>query len=360
MSDYEMEQRTLLYRDEISRAEIENIVRQRHLKIPLSTGGNVIQALWTSGQDNSGSGRNQINRKTRNKNSSSNRRDSSNSSNRGNSSHSCNNSNNSNNSSNSSNSSNIPQSAYDLVRAKCIRCLEPGHRWRECTAYVLPVVGTTGNRQNKHIENVSWLASVLLGTSVGSSKENPSKNTADKWVVDSGATYHMTRSADMMHGIRPTSDKVRISDSRVIDIVGYGTLTVVFPGSLTVKLLDVTYVPALSCNLFSLMAARRRGVGFRTAESGMCISLFDGRLRFEGDGSSYSGFSCRIEPNDDCCVLLPNVPPNVTPNSLAETPHPPVNHGDVERDLPQTFPFVFVAPDSDGSSENAVDAVREF
>ena len=170
----------------------------------------------------------------------------------------------------------------------------------------------------------------------------------------------MTRSADMMHGIRPTSDKVRISDSRVIDIVGYGTLTVVFPGSLTVKLLDVTYVPALSCNLFSLMAARRRGVGFRTAESGMCISLFDGRLRFEGDGSSYSGFSCRIEPNDDCCVLVPNVPPNVTPNSLAETPHPPVNHGDVERDLPQTFPFVFVAPDSDGSSENAVDAVREF
>ena len=31
-SDYEMERRTLLHRDEISRAEIENIVRQRHLE----------------------------------------------------------------------------------------------------------------------------------------------------------------------------------------------------------------------------------------------------------------------------------------------------------------------------------------
>ena len=132
-SDYEMEQRALLYRDEISRVEIENIVRQRHLRLPVSTGGNVDQALWTSGQDNGGSGRNRNKRKPRNSNNST-RRDSSNSSNSSDSSRSFNNSNNSNNSSNSSNSSNIPQSAYDLVRGKCIRCSEPGHRWRECTA----------------------------------------------------------------------------------------------------------------------------------------------------------------------------------------------------------------------------------
>ncbi|CAN0005296.1 unnamed protein product, partial [Laminaria digitata] len=78
-----------------------------------------------------------------------------------------------------------------------------------------------------------------------------SKDTAEKWVADTGATYHMTRSAD----------KVSVGDSRMIDIVGYGTLTVVFPGNLTVKLSDVAYVPDLSCNLFSLMAAHRRGVG---------------------------------------------------------------------------------------------------
>ena len=90
----------------------------------------------------------------------------------------------------------------------------------------------------------------------------------------------------------------------------------------------------------------------------MCISLFDGRLRFEGDGSSYSGFGCRIEPDDDCCVPPPNVPPDVTPNPLSVTPNPPVNHVDVERDFPQTFSLI--APDGDGSSENAVDAVKEF
>ena len=235
-SDYEMKQRSLLYRDEINRAKIENIVRQRHLGLPVSTGGNVGQALWTNGEDNGGSGRNRNNRKTRNSNNSSNRRDRNNSingsdrnnsSNNSNGSNGSNNSSNNNNSSNSSNSSNIPQSAYsnisnnssnnsnssnipqspyDIVRGKCIRCLKPGHRWQERIAYVPPVVGTTGNGQYKASENVCCLASVLLGTSDGSSKENTDKNTARTWVADISATYHMTRSVDMMHDIRPTSD----------------------------------------------------------------------------------------------------------------------------------------------------------
>ena len=115
--------------------------------------------------------------------------------------------------------------------------------------------------------------------------------------------------------------------------MGYGTLTVAIPGSLTVELLVVVYVPDPSCNLLSLMVAHRRGVGFRTEESGMCISLFDGRLRFEGDGSSYSVFGCIIEPDDDCCVPPPNVPPDVTPNLLAVTTNPPVSHVDVELSL---------------------------
>ena len=73
-SDYEMEQRTLLYRDEISRAGIENVVCQRHLRLPMSTGGNVGQALWTRGEDNGRGVRNRNNRKPRISNNSSNRR----------------------------------------------------------------------------------------------------------------------------------------------------------------------------------------------------------------------------------------------------------------------------------------------
>ena len=72
----------------------------------------------------------------------------------------------------------------------------------------------------------------------------------------------------------------------------------------------------------------------------MCIYMFDGRLRFERIGSNPSGFGCRIEPDDDCFVLPPDAPPNVTPN-------PPVNDVDVDCDFPQTFSVI--VPVTDGS-----------
>ena len=58
-ADYEIEQRTFLYRDEITRAEIESIVRQRHLRLPVSRENNVGQALFSDGaaRGNRGRGR---------------------------------------------------------------------------------------------------------------------------------------------------------------------------------------------------------------------------------------------------------------------------------------------------------------
>ncbi|CAM9287200.1 unnamed protein product, partial [Laminaria digitata] len=120
---------------------------------------------------------------------------------------------------------------------------------------------------------------------------------SEKWIADSGASFHMTHSADFLSDVRLCDGKVRIGDNHLIDVVGYGTLTAVFPGGLIVKLLDVAYMPDIAFNLFSLMAAQKHGVGFMT-EKKLCISLFNGRLKFEGDGSSYSSFACRIEPDD--------------------------------------------------------------
>ena len=69
----------------------------------------------------------------------------------------------------------------------------------------------------------------------------------------------MTRSADMTHDLRPTHEKVRVGYSRTIDIVGYCTLTVAFPGNLTVKLLDVAYVPVYLAICFVDGRSQARG-----------------------------------------------------------------------------------------------------
>ena len=136
-------------------------------------------------------------------------------------------------------------------------------------------------------------------------------------------------------------NKVRIGDNHVIDIVGYGTLTVVFPGDLTVKLLDVGYVPDLAFNLFSLMAAHKHGVGFMTEEEGLSTSLFNGRLRFEGDGSSYFNVAYRIEPGN---VYVPF--PLLTPDSTE-------NRAKIDCDSSQAL--LVLAPGSAASAETAVD-----
>ncbi|CAN0405461.1 unnamed protein product [Laminaria digitata] len=84
----------------------------------------------------------------------------------------------------------------------------------------------------------------------------------------------MTHSADFWSDVRLCDDKVRIGDNHLIDVVGYGTLTAVFPGDLTVKLLDVAYVPDIAFNLFALMAAHKHGVGIESNETAVDINGF--------------------------------------------------------------------------------------
>ena len=151
----------------------------------------------------------------------------------------------------------------------------------------------------------------------------------------------MTHSADQLSDVRLCNDKVWIGDNHLIDVEGYATLTVVFPGDLSVKLLDVGYVPDMAFNLFSLMAAHKHGVGFMTEEEGLCISLFNGRLTFEGDGSSYLNFAYRIKPDNDCVPF-----PLLTPDSAE-------NRAKTDCDSPQALPVL--APSSAASAETAVD-----
>ena len=115
----------------------------------------------------------------------------------------------------------------------------------------------------------------------------------------------------------------------------------VFPGDLTVELSDGGYVPDLAFNLVSLMAAHKLEVGFMTEEEGLQISLFDGRLRFEGDGSSCFNSAFIIKP-DNGYVPFPLLTPDSTENRM-----------EIDRGSPQALPVL--APGSAVSAETAVD-----
>ena len=68
-SDYEMQEITILYREGVTKAEIESIVRQRYLRLSTSKGKSVGQALFSNGvaRDGlAGSGKHRSNSRSRN------------------------------------------------------------------------------------------------------------------------------------------------------------------------------------------------------------------------------------------------------------------------------------------------------
>ena len=168
------------------------------------------------------------------------------------------------------------------MKGKCIRSLEPEHHWNKCKARIpLAPEQTSGGGaqgQNNGSETRLFIAKCVLGTSDHSCNEERSEDVGEKWIADSSASFHMTHSADLLSDVRLCYDKVRIGDNHLIDVEGYGTLDVVFPGDLSVKLFDVAYVLDITFNLFSPTAAHKQGVRFTTEVEGLCISTFDGRL----------------------------------------------------------------------------------
>ena len=160
--------------------------------------------------------------------------------------------------------------------------------------------------QNHGDETVCCLlAKYMVCTSTDSCSEERSGGLGEKWIADSGASFHMmTHSADILRGVRLCDGvNVRIGDNSLVDEVGYGAPTVVLPGY-------ISGCQAIQCGVrdghriehnFANNGCsyyNKRGVRFTTEEGSFWVSLFYGRLRFEGDGSSC--FWIRIHGNTQC------------------------------------------------------------
>ena len=85
-------------------------------------------------------------------------------------------------------------------------------------------------------ETVFFLAKCMLGANTVLWSEERLVGVGEKWIADSSAFLHRIHSADLLSGVRLCDDKVRIGGNHLIDVAGYGTLTVLCSGDLTVKL----------------------------------------------------------------------------------------------------------------------------
>ena len=117
---------------------------------------------------------------------------------------------------------------------------------------------------------------------------SPAEVPEDKWLVDSGASSHMTPKREYFteYQVFSTPEKVALGDGRVVEAVGAGKiqLNMLFKVSNSKRSVmhDVLHVPKLSCNLFSVRAAAKRGNTVKFGQSKCWIRGPKGTLQGMG------------------------------------------------------------------------------
>lgn len=59
-------------------------------------------------------------------------------------------------------------------------------------------------------------------------ERNSSNDGIERWAADSGAAFHMTKSAELLHEVQPADDKVKIGKTTLMYVECYGSITVEF------------------------------------------------------------------------------------------------------------------------------------
>ena len=86
----------------------------------------------------------------------------------------------------------------------------------------------------------------------GIGKLEQGKDGRDKWIGDSGVTFHITRSADLLRDLHPSKDKVTIGNHTLTSVKAYGSPSVVFAnkeGGVAIRLEMIVGVPYLAFKL---------------------------------------------------------------------------------------------------------------
>ena len=93
------------------------------------------------------------------------------------------------------------------------------------------------------------------------------------WLVDSGATVHMTWDRGSFLTFQEDRDSILVANGDSIAVLGRGRIQLqsTTPGGTVSKLLvpDVLYVPELTINLLSLPVLDRRGISAHAANGQM-------------------------------------------------------------------------------------------
>ena len=131
----------------------------------------------------------------------------------------------------------------------------------------------------------------------------------EAWLCNSGASTHMTPSANCMINYKECNMKPRIADGSTRSIEGYGDINLVFRfgnGLVQVLLTNVAHVPDLRYHLFSLPTLVKNGHTFEGRPTGVVVRLKSERsIVFPLSGTLYSlhGYLVDCSSKENACAV---------------------------------------------------------
>lgn len=134
---------------------------------------------------------------------------------------------------------------------ECYHCHKKGHLKRDCRSLKRE---EKSSRKPNSSDDKKY--AVVANTSV---------NTKQTWLLDSGASFHMTGQRHWIQDYREHSEKIpiRVGNNEYVYALGSGSieaLSTVDGQKITVTMKGVQYVPGISDNLFSQGAADDKGI----------------------------------------------------------------------------------------------------
>jgi len=175
----------------------------------------------------------------------------------------------------------------------CWRCGREGHVKNQCTAKLAP----SRNLNSKLIkyraksaehQDVNSDSDEAADAFVATVDSNSGMTNANRWVIDSGATRHMTFQKELLSDYCQfkNPEAVGLGDGRTVDAYGTGRVKIGMllghDSNYDTAMSSVLYVPQLFCNLFSVRAAALRDKVIQFGHSRCWIRDRNGQLVGKG------------------------------------------------------------------------------
>ena len=99
-----------------------------------------------------------------------------------------------------------------------------------------------------------------------------SASTADTWIMDTGASHHMTFSHDLFTSFKEWNGAVKLGDDVVLAIKGSGIVRIKMHDGI-VRKFDCWFVPGLKKNLISLGTLAKNGLKYHGEGEWVKVSM---------------------------------------------------------------------------------------